>query len=123
MSARRHLLRRMLVAAAAMLIISGKAIAFDYAPIDCSKADSAASVAVCRSYPLGQAEARMATLYGIATALVAMGERGAIADAQIQWLKAREACRDDASCLASSYRGRIQEVTKILDEIVSRGPF
>ena len=122
MRVRRRLPGHML-AAAAMLIISGKAMAFDYAPIDCSKADSAAAATVCRTYSLGQAEARMATLYGIATALVAMGERGAIADAQIQWLKAREACGGDASCLASSYRGRIQELTKILDGIVSRGPF
>src|SRR5918998_1725233 len=72
---------RVVLASAAVLVlglaIPMKASAFDYAPINCSKAGSAAEVAVCRTYSLGQAEARMSTLYGIATALVAMGHRSA----------------------------------------------
>ena len=100
-----------------------KASAFDYAPINCSKAGSAAEVAVCRTYSLGQAEARMSTLYGIATALVAMGQRGAIADDQVRWLSVREACGGTVSCLDEAYRNRIGELTRILDDIVARGPF
>ena len=60
---------RTVLASAAVLFLGlaaqMKASACDYAPITCSKAGSAAEVAVCRTYSLGQAEARMSTLYGI----------------------------------------------------------
>jgi uncharacterized protein len=59
--------------ALSLLVASVPAHAVDYTPIDCSKASSPAERAVCRSYPLGQAEARMATLFGVVTSLVAMG--------------------------------------------------
>jgi uncharacterized protein len=118
---------RVVLASAAVLFLGlaspMKASAFDYAPINCSKAGSAAEVAVCRTYSLGQAEARMSTLYGIATALVAMGQRGAIADDQVRWLSVREACGGTVSCLDEAYRNRIGELTRILDGIVARGPF
>ena len=44
--------------------------AADYAPLDCRKANAPALSAICNNYSLGQAEARMATLFGIATSLV-----------------------------------------------------
>jgi uncharacterized protein len=58
-----------------------------------------------------------------ATALVAMGQRGAIADDQVRWLSVREACGGTVSCLDEAYRNRIGELTRILDGIVARGPF
>jgi uncharacterized protein len=126
--ARRAMPRRLkwaLASAATAVLVAapGGAAAFDYAPVNCSKADSAAEGAVCKSYSLGQAEARMATLYGIATALVAMGQRGAIADAQVKWLSTRQACGGNTSCLEDAYRNRIAELTRVLDDIVARGPF
>jgi uncharacterized protein len=50
--------------ALSLLVASVPARAADYAPIDCSKASSPAERAICRSYPLGQAEARMAQCSG-----------------------------------------------------------
>src|ERR1700683_5545600 len=97
--------------------------AADYAPIDCGKASSSAERAICRSYSLGQAEARMATLFGIVTSLVAMGQRGDIGDAQKQWLKTRDACGGDVSCLPEAYRRRIAVLKTAMDGIASRGPF
>jgi uncharacterized protein len=109
--------------ALALLAISVPARAADYAPIDCGKASSPAERTICQSYPLGQAEARMATLFGIVTSLVAMGQRGDIGDAQRQWLKERNACGNDNACLTRAYQSRIAALSKALDAIASRGPF
>ena len=73
--------------ALAALSVPNLALAGDYAPLNCAKASSPAEHAICKSYPLGQREARMATLYGVATSLVAMGQRGNIEDAQRTWLR------------------------------------
>jgi uncharacterized protein len=109
--------------ALSLLVASVPARAAGYAPIDCSKASSPAERAICRSYPLGQAEARMATMFGIVTSLVAMGQRGDIGDAQRKWLKQRDACGDDSACLARAYQSRITALSSALDAIASRGPF
>jgi uncharacterized protein len=95
----------------------------NYSPLVCSKASSPAEHAICRTYSLGQAEARMATLFGIATSLVAMGQRGDIHDQQAQWLKKREACGTDTACLTDAYEARIGELGKVIDDIASRGPY
>lgn len=103
--------------------IPGLALGADYAPINCAKAASAAERTICGNYALGQAEARMATLYGVAMSLVAMGQRGDIGDAQKQWLKAREACGTSVACLTKSYSGRITQLNKVIDAIASHGPY
>jgi uncharacterized protein len=109
--------------AVAFLAVSLPARAADYAPIDCGKALLPAERAICRNYPLGQAEARMATLFGVVTSLVAMGQRGDIGDAQRKWLKERSACGDNTACLARAYQSRIDSLSASFDAIASRGPF
>jgi uncharacterized protein len=109
--------------ALSLLAASVPARAADYAPIDCSKASAPAERAICRSYPLGQAEARTATLFGVVMSLVAMGQRGDIGDAQRKWLKERNACGDDGTCLARAYQSRITALSSALDAIASHGPF
>ena len=117
--------RKLTVGAVALglLAASVPACAADYAPIDCSKASSPTERTICRSYLLGQAEARMATMFGIVTSLVAMGQRGDIGDAQRKWLKERDACGDDSTCIARAYQSRITALSSALDAIASRGPF
>jgi uncharacterized protein len=105
------------------LVVSVPVHAADYAPLDCGKASAPAERAICRSYPLGQAEARMATLFGVVTSLVAMGQRGDIGDAQRKWLKQRDACGNDTTCLARAYQSRIDALSAALDTIASHGPF
>jgi uncharacterized protein len=109
--------------ALSLLAASVPARAADYAPIDCSKASLPAERAICRSYPLGQAEARMATMFGIVTSMVAMGQRGDIGDGQRKWLGERNACGDDSACIARAYQSRIAVLSATLDAIASRGPF
>ena len=99
------------------------ASAGDYAPLDCAKANSVAERTICRSYALGQQEARMATLFSIATSLVAMGQRGDIQDGQRKWLETREACGKRISCLAAAYDTRIRELNDVVAGIASRGPY
>lgn len=94
-----------------------------YAPLDCSRAATPAEQTVCGNYALGQLEARMATLYGVATSLVAMGQRGDIEDAQRSWLQRRASCGSDAGCLAQAYRTRIDALEAVVAGIASRGPY
>ncbi len=118
-------MERSLMAAIGLCILGNAwpAIAADYAPLDCTKAKSAAEVTVCKTYALGQAEARMATLYSVATSLVAMGQRGNIGDAQVEFLKARGACRRDVACLTKAYRARIDQLNEVIAAIASHGPY
>jgi uncharacterized protein len=117
----KHLLPAAILASA--ICIPSLAFGADYAPINCSKASTAADVTICKTYALGQAEARMATLYGIAMSLVAMGQRGDIGDAQLQWLKTREACGSSISCLTKAYNDRIPQLSAVIDSIASHGPY
>lgn len=94
-----------------------------YAPIDCAKARSPSEQTICRNYALGQQEARLATLFGVATSLVAMGQRGDIQDSQRAWLKTRDACGNDVACLARAYDARIAVLNGVVDGIAKRGPF
>jgi uncharacterized protein len=111
------------LAALSLLAASAPARAADYAPIDCSKASSPAERTICGSYSLGQAEARMATLFGAVTSLVAMGQRADIGDTQRGWLKERNGCGSDGACIARAYQSRIAALSATLDAIASRGPF
>jgi len=105
------------------LVFTRVADAASYVPLDCVKAASPTEKTICGNYALGQAEARMATLFSIATSLVAMGQRGDIGDAQRQWLQKRDACGRNVACLAKAYSDRIQQLNKVIDDIASRGPY
>ncbi len=97
--------------------------AADYAPVDCRQANDPAQYAICHTYSLGQAEARMATLYGVATSLVAMGQRGELVDTQREWLGERDRCSDDTGCLHEAYARRIRHLNRVIEDIASRGPY
>ncbi len=94
-----------------------------YAPLNCAKASAAAEKTICANYELGQDEARLATLYGVLTSLVAMGQRGAIMDAQQKWIAVRNACGTNVKCLAGTYQARIANLSRGFDALAKRGPF
>ena len=110
------------VAAATLFAPSG-AEAGDYAPMNCAKAKSASEKTVCKDYGLGQLEARMATLYAVATSLVAMGQRGDMQGAQRDFLQERDNCGADAACIRKKYDARIADLQGTIDAIAARGPF
>lgn len=97
--------------------------AASYAPIDCAKISTTAEATVCKSYTLGQDEARMSTLFGVLTSLVPMGQRGNLVDTQRQWISVREACGSNTECLSRAYQLRINELSQALDALAKQGPF
>lgn len=112
-----------IVAGFALLGLSMPAMATDYAPIDCAKASLATEEAICRNYDLGQSEARMATLFGVVTGLVAMGQRGDLGKSQRQWIKSRNECGTNLTCIADAYKTRIRTLSDVMDGIATHGPF
>lgn len=95
----------------------------EYAPLNCAKARTVTERVICGNYELGQSEARVATLYDLTTALVAMGQRGDIQDKQRAFLKTREACKANIRCLRNAYDARIKELDAIMTRIKEKGPF
>src|SRR5690349_17451883 len=92
-----------LVLFGAVVFGTSAAPAADYAPLDCTKARSPVERTICGNYALGQAEARMATLFEWTTQLVAMGQRDAIRDDQRTFVRNRETCGPDLACLLGTY--------------------
>lgn len=97
--------------------------AADYAPLNCAAARSPTERTICSRYPLGQLEARMATLYEWTTSLVAMGQRGDIQDAQRDFIRKREACGDKATCIRGAYDARIAQLEAVMKAVAGQGPF
>src|SRR5580692_11481438 len=106
-----------------LCLAPGLCHAASYAPLDCAKASTSAEITVCKTYALGQDEARLATLFGVLTSLVAMGQRADIVDAQRRWISVREACGNSVDCLSLAYQTRINELSQALDGLAKRGPF
>jgi uncharacterized protein len=117
-------LKSILISAAlAVVCASSSARAADYAPMDCEKASKPAEKTICAAYSLGQREARVATMYGILSSLVAMGSRSNLGEAQIAWIKKRDECQTDVGCIEAAYSERIKQLSAAFDTIAARGPF
>lgn len=99
------------------------AAAAGYSPLDCTKAATPTEKAICSSYGLGQAEARMSSLYQWATSFVAMGQRGSLQDAQAAFIKKRENCGADARCIRNLYETRIEALEAVMENVKRHGPF
>ena len=52
-----------------------------------------------------------------------MGARGNLEDAQVAWLKRRQACGADRACLSKAYADRLLQLRTAFDELAKRGPF
>ncbi|HVG50188.1 MAG TPA: hypothetical protein VM867_00985 [Xanthobacteraceae bacterium] len=115
--------RRYLISTVAALALFATPAIADYAPLNCAKAGTVTERVICTNYELGQAEARVATLYDWSTAFVAMGQRGDIADAQREFLKTRGACKANIRCLRNAYDARIKELDAVMTRIKEKGPF
>lgn len=89
---------------------------------DCTKADLPDEKAICADPGLIQADARMVTLFKVATSLVGMGARGDVEDAQVKWLAGRHGCKADASCLRDAFEMRTEQLQKVIDTVAGRGP-
>lgn len=108
------------LAAAVLLVLSTPAGA---ASFSCSGVTAPDEAAICGNCDLAQQDVKMATLYGVVTRLVGMGQRGQFQDDQRAWLRQRAGCKGDAACLAAAYQARIGQIEEALADIYSRGPF
>jgi len=108
---------------AAVLYAPVPASAADYVPLDCTKAKTPSERTICSNYGLGQLEAQTATLYQWTTALVAMGQRGDIQDAQRAFIARRDACKAKTPCLRNVYAERIGQLEAVMSRISAKGPF
>ncbi|MEP9376722.1 hypothetical protein ABLE91_08430 [Aquabacter sp. CN5-332] len=93
------------------------------ASFNCKAAKAPDEKAICDSMVLSDLDVKMATLFDVATHLVAMGQRGALQDQQVEFLKARAACKFNKVCINNAYEARITALQAVLQSIYSRGPF
>jgi uncharacterized protein len=118
-----HDLKRLVILLSVFSFAPNVGHAASYAPLDCAKTSTAAETAICKSYALGQDEAHLATLFGVLTSLVTMGQRSDLVDTQRRWISLRETCGNKVDCLSQAYKTRIDELSQALDTLAKRGPF
>jgi uncharacterized protein len=118
-----HHLKRLAILLSVFSFAPNVGHAASYAPLDCAKTSTAAETAICKSYALGQDEAHLATLFGVLTSLVTMGQRSDLVDTQRRWISLRETCGNKVDCLSQAYKTRIDELSQALDTLAKRGPF
>lgn len=93
------------------------------ASFDCAKARSRDEKAICANVTLNDKDVRMSVLYDINRKTLAMGGRGALMDAQQQWLRDRRTCGANRACLNRSYDQRLDELDRSMERIYRNGPF
>lgn len=90
-------MKRLLIAFALLTPLSVNAASFD-----CQKAQAADEKAICAHLTLNDKDVEMHTKYQFLKGLFAMGSRGALQDAQQSWLKQRQQCKADVTCLTKA---------------------
>jgi len=75
----------------------------------CSKAHSAVEQAICASPTLAGYDRSVAAAYRRALGL-AGDDAGAVKQAQLEWLKSRDACGANAGCLGQAMRERVEQL-------------
>jgi uncharacterized protein len=93
------------------------------ASFDCAKAQTADEKAVCADRALNDHDVEMSVLYTQLKPLLGMGSRGDMEDAQVAWLKRREGCGSDRSCLSKAYEERLLQLRGGFEALAKRGPF
>ncbi|MBK0064802.1 MULTISPECIES: lysozyme inhibitor LprI family protein [unclassified Acinetobacter] len=94
------------------------------ASFSCDKAKTVTEKAVCQNRNLNDADVRMVTTYNIVIHALPMGGRDAEKGAQYQWLKQRDSCRANVSCIAQRYSERQKHLDDIVqNRILTQGPF
>lgn len=109
-------MKRLLIAFALLTPLSVKAASFD-----CQKAQAADEKAICAHLTLNDKDVEMHTKYQFLKGLFAMGSRDALQDAQQDaqqsWLKQRQQCKADVTCLTKAYNERLKQLDAIYDHI------
>jgi uncharacterized protein len=98
----------LLKAAAVLALTSGIANA---ASFNCDNKElKSDEKAICDNRALNDADVKMVTTFDILSGLLAMGSRGTLQDEQTAWLKKRQACEADTSCIKAAYDERLKQL-------------
>jgi uncharacterized protein len=83
----------------------------DAASFDCKKSDLAADEkAICEDLSLNDLDVKMVTTFDLLAGLMPMGNRDVLREDQLAWLKTRQACDADTSCIRTAYETRMKEL-------------
>ncbi|MEQ1066430.1 lysozyme inhibitor LprI family protein [Acinetobacter sp. XH1741] len=94
------------------------------ASFSCDAAKTKTELSICKNRSLNDADVKMVTTYQIVLHALPMGGRDSQKDTQQQWLKKRNACAANVSCISKAYQQRQQQLDSILqDRVLSHGPF
>lgn len=93
------------------------------ASFKCENAKTKTEHAICEHRTLNDADVKMATTYNIIKRLVPMGTRSAIQDQQVKWLRLRDQCQDNVTCLSDVYKMRQQKLDIYMERVYQQGPF
>jgi uncharacterized protein len=93
------------------------------ASFDCDKAKTPDEKAICADRTLNDQDVEMSVLYTQLKPLLGMGARGDMEDAQATWLKHRETCGSDRTCLNKAYEERVLQLRGGFEALAKRGPF
>ena len=91
--------------ALALLTLPASALA-----MDCTKATQNDEIAICHSPTLLQLDAVLNKSYALARQQT---DKEQLKNAQLDWLKSRQQCGDDATCLGNSYIARIKTLAAV----------
>ncbi|CAN5322242.1 hypothetical protein BH10PSE4_BH10PSE4_24670 [soil metagenome] len=116
---------RLVLTALALTLVAGAAVPSmaSAASFNCAKARAADEKAICGNLALNDKDVRMSVLYDINRHTLAMGGRGALEDAQRQWLRDRKTCGANRACLNRAYDRRLSDLDRSMERIYSNGPF
>ncbi|MEZ2130392.1 MULTISPECIES: lysozyme inhibitor LprI family protein [unclassified Sinorhizobium] len=73
--------------------------------------------AICDNRALNDADVKMVTTFDLLSGLLAMGARGSMQDEQTAWLKTRQACGADTTCIKAAYDARLRQLDQIYKNI------
>jgi uncharacterized protein len=93
------------------------------ASFDCGRARAPDEKAICANTALNDKDVKMSVLYDINKRTLAMGGRGAMQDAQQEWLRDRRKCGANRACLNRAYDRRLDELERSMERIYRNGPF
>ncbi|MFM9433867.1 uncharacterized protein ACFDR9_000913 [Janthinobacterium sp. CG_23.3] len=91
------------------------------AGLDCALAKTATESAICVDEELQRLDSRLSLLYGKLGRAQPL-QREALRQAQLSWLKARDRCGADTSCITQRYQERIDATSAPLRDAVAYQP-
>ncbi|RZF52946.1 hypothetical protein EXE30_07380 [Acinetobacter halotolerans] len=94
------------------------------ASFSCQAAKLKIEQRICNERRLNDADVKLATTYQIILHALPMGGRDAEKAKQSRWLKQRNACGANTSCIEDAYLRRQQQLDQLLQvRVLSQGPF